>query len=79
MDQHGQDKFLDFILQRVREGKEDEARTILTENFRKQKEGTFSQEEIQEFLPQMMSLLEPDRLEEVRAVVTKFSADFGNK
>lgn len=79
MDKHGQETFLNFILQRVQEGKEDEARKVLTENFKKQDEGTFSQEDIQEFIPKMMSLLKPEKLEEVQAVVKRFSGDFGNK
>jgi hypothetical protein len=79
MDKQGQEMFLNFILQRVQEGKEDEAKEILTENFRKQDEGTFSQEEIQEFIPKMISLLKPDKLEEVQAVVKQFSGNFGNK
>ncbi|KZE37203.1 hypothetical protein AV656_11530 [Bhargavaea cecembensis] len=79
MDKQGQEKFMSFILERVQEGKEDEAKAILTENFRKQDEGTFSQQEIQEFIPKMISLIKPDRLDEVQAVVRKFSGDFGNR
>ncbi|MEH7225611.1 hypothetical protein V7112_17515 [Bacillus sp. JJ1566] len=77
MDKQAQEMFLNFILQRVQEGKEDEAKEILTENFRKQAEGTFSQEDIQEFIPKMISLLKPEKLEEIKAVVMKFSGDFG--
>ena len=36
MDQQGQEKFLNFILERVQEVKEEEAREILLENFKKQ-------------------------------------------
>lgn len=79
MDKQGQEMFLNFILQRVQEGKEDEAKEILTENFKKQDEGTFSQEDIQMFIPQMISLLKPDKLEEVKAVAKKFSGEFENK
>ncbi|HDX9579480.1 TPA: hypothetical protein ROX88_003067 [Bacillus pseudomycoides] len=79
MDKQGQEKFLTFILERVQEGKEDEAREILTENFRKQDEGTFSQEDIQEFIPKVISLLKPEKLEEVQAVANRFSGEFGNK
>ncbi|WP_160720510.1 hypothetical protein [Bacillus sp. USDA818B3_A] len=79
MDKQGQEMFLNFILQRVQEGKEDEAKSILTENFKKQTEGTFSQQDIQEFIPKMISLLKPEKLDEVQAVVKQFSGDFGNK
>ncbi len=43
MHKQGQEKFLSFILERVQEGKEDVAREILLENFRKQNEGSFPQ------------------------------------
>ncbi|MGG1677985.1 hypothetical protein ACIFOT_19830 [Neobacillus sp. NRS-1170] len=79
MDKQGQEMFLNFILQRVQEGKEEEAKEILTENFRKQNEGTFSQDDIQQFIPKMISLLKPEKLDEVQAVVKQFSGDFGNK
>jgi hypothetical protein len=79
MNKEGQEMFLNFILQRVQEGKENEAKEILLENFKKQDEGTFSPNEIQEFIPKMISLLKPEKLEEVQAVVKQFSGDFGNK
>ena len=79
MHKQGQEKFLSFILERVQEGKEDVAREILLENFRKQNEGSFSQEDIQEFIPKIINLLKPEKLEEVKTVVKQFSAGFGNK
>lgn len=79
MDKQGQEMFLRFILQRVQEGKEEEAREILLENFKKQDKGTFSQEDIQEFIPKMIALLKPEKLEEVKAAVKQFSGSFGEK
>ncbi|KLV26698.1 hypothetical protein CHH55_12425 [Niallia circulans] len=79
MDKQGQEKFLAFILQRVQEGKEEEAKAILMDNFRKQDEGTFSQNDIEQFLPKMISLIKPERLEEIQAVVKQFSGSFGSK
>lgn len=77
MDKQGQEMFLNFILQRVQEGKEEEAREILLTNFKKQDEGTFSQEDIQEFVPKMVSLIKPEKLEEIQAIVMQFSGNFG--
>ncbi|PGL71073.1 hypothetical protein [Bacillus sp. AFS055030] len=76
MDKQGQEMFLNFILERVQEGKEDEAREILLENFRKQDEGTFSLDEVQQFVPKMITLLKPEKLEEVKAVVMQFAGNF---
>ena len=79
MHKQGQEKFLSFILERVQEGKEDVAKEILLENFRKQNEGSFSQEDIQAFIPKIINLLKPEKLEKVKAVVKQFSAGFGKK
>lgn len=76
MNKQGQEKFLNYILERVQEGREEEAKKLLMENFRKQEEGTFSLNEIQEFIPKMIHLLKPDKLEEVQAVVRNFSGNF---
>ena len=79
MDKQAQEMFLNFILQRVQAGKEDEAKEILLENFRKQDEGTFTQEDIAQFVPKMLSLLNPDKIEEIKAIATQFAGSFGNK
>ncbi|MED1559726.1 hypothetical protein [Bacillus paramycoides] len=79
MDKQGQEMFLNFILQRVQEDKQNEAKAILTENFKKQDEGAFSKEDIEQFIPKMISLLKPEKLEEVKAVVKQFSGNYGNK
>lgn len=79
MNKQGQEKFLHYILERVQEGKEEEAKELLMENFRKQDEGTFSLTEIQEFIPKMIHLLKPDKLEEVQTVVNNFSSEFKKK
>lgn len=76
MDQQGQEKFLNFILQRVQEGKEAEAREILVENFKKQAEGTFTKEDVEQFIPKMMTILKPEKIEEVQAVAKQFANKF---
>ncbi|WP_219838163.1 hypothetical protein [Paenibacillus sp. R14(2021)] len=76
MDKQGQDMFLNFILQRVQEGNEEEARFILEGNFRKQDEGTFSTDDIEQFIPKLISILKPDKIEEIQAIVTQFSGEF---
>lgn len=69
----GQEKFLGFILERVQEDRVDEAKSLLSESFKKQQEGTFSQEYIMEFIPRMISLLKPDKVEEVKAIMEQFA------
>jgi hypothetical protein len=79
MDKEAQEMFLNFILQRVQAGKEDETKEILMENFRKQEEGTFTQEDIEQFVPKMLSLLNPDKIEEIQAIAKQFAGSFGIK
>lgn len=76
MDPQGQEKFLSFILQRVQEGKEEEAKEILMENFKKQQNGTFSNEDVHSFLSRITALLEEEKISEVHAVVRQFSMTF---
>ncbi|HWJ77587.1 MAG TPA: hypothetical protein VNR61_05890 [Niallia sp.] len=76
MNKQGQEMFLNFILQRVKEDKVEEAKAVLEENFKKQDEGTFTKEDIEQFIPKMMNLLKPEKLDEVKAVAKNFSGDF---
>jgi hypothetical protein len=74
----GQEKFLGYILERVQEDKIEEARALLTDNFRKQDEGTFTYEDAVQLIPKMISLLKPEKVEEVQAVVKQFSQNMGH-
>ena len=76
MDKKGQEMFLSFILQRVKEDKVEEAKELLAENFKKQDENTFTREDIEQFIPKMMNLLNPDKNEEIKAVTKQFSGIF---
>lgn len=72
----GQEKFLNFILERVQEDKIDEAKALLKDNFEKQAAGTFSAADIATFAPKMVSLLKADKVEEVKSIITQFSNNF---
>jgi DNA-directed RNA polymerase subunit F len=69
----GQEKFLGFILERVQEDKVEEARELLADNFKKQAEGTFTQEDAVKFMPKMISLLKPEKVSEVQEVMKQFA------
>jgi hypothetical protein len=73
----GQEKFMGFILERVKDGDVEEAKTLLSDNFKKQSEGNFTQADIAEFIPKIISLLKPDKIEEVKAVMKQFAGSFG--
>jgi len=67
-----QEKFLRFILERVQTGKENDAKTLLTESFSKQAEGTFNEEYKNSFIPRMVALLKQDKIEEVKNIMANF-------
>lgn len=74
----GQEKFLSFILERVQEDKVEEARALLADNFRKQAEGTFTKEDISQFAPKIVSLLKPEKVDEVQTVMKQFAQNMGH-
>lgn len=69
----GQERFYLYILERVKEDKLEDAKALLTENFKKQEEGSFSQDDIISFVPKIVGMLKPDKIEEVQAVMKDFS------
>lgn|GEM_PF-200525 len=77
MDQ-GQEQFLSFILERVKDDKVEEAKVLLFENFKKLTEGKFTQADIVQFIPKMIALLKPEKLEEVQTVVMQFAENFSD-
>lgn len=72
----GQEKFFNFILERVQENKIDEAKVLLQNNFEKQAAGTFSAADVAEFGPKMISLLKADKIEEFKAIMMQFAGNF---
>jgi hypothetical protein len=78
MDQ-GQELFLSYILERVQEDKVEEAKQLLALGFQKLAEGNFTQEDIVELIPKMISILKPDKIEEVQEVVKQFAGNLGNQ
>lgn len=73
---HEQEQFLSFILARIKDDKVEEAKVLLIENFKKLTEGNLTQDDIVQFIPQMIALLKPENLEEVQTVVMKFAENF---
>jgi hypothetical protein len=69
----GQEKFYNFILDRVQTGKQNEAKALLNESFSKQANGTFNAEYLQGFIPKMLALLKPESINEVKAIMSQFA------
>ena len=68
----GQEKFFNFIMERVQNGKQDEAKALLNESFGKQANGTFNAEYLKGFAPRMMALLKPESIDEVKTIMSQF-------
>lgn len=69
----GQEQFLSFILERVQEDKIEEAKALLSENFRKQAEGTFTKEDVSQFAQKIILLLKPENIDEVQSIMKEFA------
>lgn len=69
----GQERFFNFIMERVQSGKQEEAKELLNESFSKQTEGTFNREYLEEFSQKMIAILKPENIEEVKNIMTQFS------
>lgn len=73
----GQKQFYDFIVERVRPDKAEEAKALLEENFKKQAEGRFTKDDIANFAPKITAMLQPEKIEEVHAAMRHFGDSFG--
>lgn len=71
----GQEKFLTFMLDRVREEKQDYVKELLISNFKKQQEGTFNMEDMQSTQAKLMEVLKPEAVEEVKAAMSHFAGE----
>ena len=76
IDKNMQEMFSNFILQRVKEDKMEEAKALLAENFKKQDEGTFTKEDVEQFVPKMLEYLKPEKIEEIRTIAKNFSINY---
>lgn len=74
----GQKKFFDFVMERVKNGKEEQVQAIMSESFRKQDEGTFTKEYMAEIVPGMIVLLRPECVEEFKQTAAHMSGQLGS-
>lgn len=72
----GQQKFKSFILERVKDGEQEKAEALLAESFQKLDERGFDQGYLMSFAPRMKSLLKPEHIEEVEAIMEEFGSKF---
>jgi ketol-acid reductoisomerase len=70
----GQQRFFDFVMERVRKGKEEEIKAIMGESFKRQQEGTFTKEYMAETVSKMIMLLRPECAEEFKKAAEHMSS-----
>lgn len=70
----GQEKFFDFIMERVDVNNQEKAKELLSESFAKQNDGTFNKEYMMSFIPRMIALLKPECVEEVKNIMNNYNA-----
>ncbi len=68
----GQEMFFNFILDRVQDGKQADAKALLTESFAKQAAGEFDGDYIQHFGARMVAILKPECVQEVQAIMAQY-------
>lgn len=71
----GQEKFFTFILERVQEDKQEEAKALLSESFQKQLDRTFNMDYMDSFIPRMISILKPESVSEVKTIMEQFASN----
>lgn len=70
----GQQKFFNYILERVKDGQQEQAKTLLAESFQNQKSGSFTPQYLMEFGAKMVAMLKPEHIEEVKQIMSTFGS-----
>ena len=71
----GQQFFYNFFMERVIEGKEEEAKTVLNNGFQKQEEGTFDAAYLNEVMPKYFDLIKPEFAEDLKQAMAHFGSN----
>jgi uncharacterized protein YozE (UPF0346 family) len=75
----GQQQFYKFIICYVKPEKEEEAKELLKECFKRQSEGRFSNEYLHEITPKILETLKEEKRVEVKAIMDKFGTQHVSK
>lgn len=74
-----QQQFQTFILERVRQGYQEQAQVLLDESLAKQANGTFDLDYLETWTKAMIPLIDENAWPEVRAVIMEFKANLKAK
>jgi len=70
----GQEMFYNFFMERVKDDKKEEAKSLLEESFARQAVGTFDLAFFQEIIPKSMAIVKPEAMEEVKEAMNHFAS-----
>lgn len=73
----GQQRFYSFVMERVKEECAEEAKAMMLENFKRQDEGTFTREYMQQNAPKLLSYIKPEFIEDLQKAAAHMSATLG--
>lgn len=72
----GQEKFLNFIVERVEENQKDAVKAFMEENFRKQDAGSFGLAEVEATKAFLKDKIRTEHQEEVQQIMIGFASNF---
>jgi hypothetical protein len=70
----GQEMFYNFFMERVKDEKKEEAKSLLEDGFAKQAAGTFDLAYFQEIMPKYFELVKPEAINEVKEAMDHFAS-----
>lgn len=70
----GQNRFLEFIMERVASGNEEVAKGLLSDSFYRMDQGKLTKEYLEEFMPKLLLLLKEEYIEEVTRIMVDFNS-----
>lgn len=68
----GQEQFFNFFMQRVINGKEEEAKALLDVGFEKQANGTFDSAYLNAAMPKYFALIKPEFVDDLQNAMAHF-------
>ncbi len=71
---NGQERFFNFIMERVSSENQGKAKELLNESFAKQNDGSFNKEYMMSFIPRMLELIKPEFIDEVKNIMSNHKA-----
>lgn len=71
----GQERFLQFFLSFTKEGKEEEAKSLLMQSFADQATKKMTMDEFNDLQAKLLPLIKPEKLDEVKQAMAHFSSN----